>query len=74
MLNFLLFFILCKNIVGDTPKFLWFLQILNGPIFQISSGIASGRVLDGELLYTEILEANKLTSRISVDSRWSITR
>ena len=34
------------------------------------SGITSGRVLDGELLYTKILEvslfANKLTSRIFV--------
>ena len=37
------------------------------------SGITSGRVLNGELLYTKILEvnlfafANKLTSRIFVD-------
>ena len=27
-------------------------------IIQIYSGITSGRVLDGELLYTEILEVN----------------
>ena len=27
-------------------------------IIQIFSGITSGRVLDGELLYTEILEVN----------------
>ena len=27
-------------------------------ISQIYSGITSGRVLDGELLYTEILEVN----------------
>ena len=27
-------------------------------MIQIYSGIASGRVLDGELLYTEILEVN----------------
>ena len=39
-------------------------------IIQIYSGITSGRVLDGELLYTEILEVNlfafALTCRISV--------
>ena len=28
------------------------------PIIQIYSGITSGRVLDGELLYTKILEVN----------------
>ena len=27
-------------------------------IIQVYSGITSGRVLDGELLYTEILEVN----------------
>ena len=43
-------------------------------VIQICSGIANGRVLDGELLYIKILEvnlfafanANKLTSRIFV--------
>ena len=30
----------------------------NKDIFQIFSGITSGRVLDGELLYTEIQEVN----------------
>ena len=42
-------------------------------IIHIYSGITSGRVLNGELLYTKILEVNlfafvnKLTSRIFVD-------
>ena len=31
---------------------------LKNDIIQIYSGITSGRVLDGELLYTEILEVN----------------
>ena len=31
---------------------------MNGLIIQIYSGITSGRVLDGELLYTKILEVN----------------
>ena len=30
-------------------------------MIQIYSGITSGRVLDGELLYTEILEVNLFT-------------
>ena len=31
---------------------------IQNSIIQIYSGITSGRVLDGELLYTEILEVN----------------
>ena len=34
------------------------LYIFESYITQIYSGITSGRVLDGELLYTEILEVN----------------
>ena len=34
------------------------LYISCGPIIRIYSGITRGRVLNGELLYTEILEVN----------------
>ena len=36
----------------------WYIKSFN--IIQICSGITSGRVLDGELLYTKILEVNLL--------------
>ena len=34
------------------------INCISNPIIQIYSGITSGRVLDGELLYTKILEVN----------------
>ena len=35
-----------------------YIYIFNPYIIQICLGITSGRVLDGELLYTKILEVN----------------
>ena len=52
----------------DNEGFMFFFwtTLLIGCIIQIYSGIKSGRVLNGELLYTEILEVNLFVSRISV--------
>ena len=41
---------LLSNVIND--------EIFTYHIIQIYSGITSGRVLDGELLYTKILEVN----------------
>ena len=35
-----------------------YIYIFNPHVIQICPGITSGRVLDGELLYTKILEVN----------------
>ena len=42
----------------EIPIFFWFLQRLKYNTIHMYSGITSGRVLNGKLLYTKILEVN----------------